>query len=405
MTLPNFLQGFSVGENTVSKNAITVFNKLGMPTAKNENWHYTDLNKILKSETYNNQSNDTTGTELIDDCITITINNGDYSNAQNQPDLPAGLTISVNNDIGDNRFTNNQDKHAMVALNTAVINAELNIDIAQNLDKPVHLAYVNNGNSLATFPKVFINIGAGIKARFIETYESKDAGKILVNAVNEIKLDKDSELLHYKLQNDNADSNHIAFNHISLQHSAHYAQSFICVNTTTTRNETQVELLDEYAKCEIQGAYIATNTQKIDNTILVNHMAENCESRQLFNGVVDNKAQAIFQGKVFVDKIAQKTDGYQMHRAMLLSNDAEVSCKPELEIYADDVKCSHGASTKQIDAEQLFYLKSRGIDEQTAKHLLIKAFLSEVLDNIDTPNIHEYLQNLTLDKASAVLTK
>ncbi len=382
-------------------NAYRVFEKLGVPTKKVENWHYTDLKKSLTGKSYTTEAVANTdmlpAPYLIDNTHHIVIANGVVG------DVPSGVTVTVGRHIDSNSDTHTQDTHAMVALNTAHYTQGVVITIGEQVKAPVHLAYVQGGDGVVVFPRVQVLVKSGVTATLIESFQMR-SGDVLTNAVSEITVEQGAVLSHYKLQDDTDSSRHVAFTRAHVAADGVYKYICVCLNTVLSRNEVYVDLNGTQASTDIRGIYISDTTQQVDNTVFVRHMAADCESSQLFKGILNDSAQGIFQGKIYVDREAQLTDGYQMHRAILLSRDAEVDCKPELEIYADDVKCSHGASTGEIDAEQLFYLQSRGIDTTTARQLLLEAFLLEVLEDTDTESVYNFLRDMTLNRVKQVLT-
>ena len=403
-----FLQNVPVNTHT---DALKTFEALGVPTKKVENWHYTDLKKSLANTLYTAPPphTDLPTPYRIAHTHRIVIHNGKVSPTA---PLPKGVSISGIEHIDRTSDTHTQTSHAMVALNTAHYTDGLVITITKNIPTPIHLAYVNGsqhtGNGTqhtgaVIFPRVQVAIADGVQAELIESYQSQ-SGSTLVNAVTEVSIGTDATLTHYKIQNDTNDSRHIAFTRTHMAKNAHYKQTFVCLNTILTRNEVFVDLNGTEGNADIRGIYITDATQAVDNTVYIRHMAENCDSSQLFKGILNDKSQGIFQGKIFVDKHAQLTDGYQMHRAILLSRDAEVDCKPELEIYADDVKCSHGASTGEIDQHQLFYLTTRGICPKLGRQMLLEAFIVEVLDHIENESLQDFLRDITLTRVQQVLT-
>ncbi len=383
------------------KDAYQVFEKLGLPTKKVENWHYTDLKKILLGKSYTTQAGigAVPPPYVLGDTPCIIITNGGVGDV---PNLPDGVTVTVDTTLDKNSDTHTQQDHAMVALNTAHYTQAITVVISQNMKNPLHLAYVHGGDGVVTFPRLQLLVKSGVTAEIIESFQMQ-SGDVLVNAVTEITIEQDAKLSHYKLQQDTGISHHVAFTRAHVAQKGVYNHIFVCLNTVLSRNEVYVDLNGAQANTDIRGIYITDATQKVDNTVCVRHMAEGCESSQLFKGILNDCAQGIFQGKIYVDRQAQLTDGYQMHRAILLSRDAEVDCKPELEIYADDVKCSHGASTGEIDTEQVFYLQSRGVDTATARQLLLKAFLIEVLQDIKNETLRDFLRDMTLERVKHIL--
>ena len=212
------------------------------------------------------------------------------------------------------------------------------------------------------------------------------------NIVNEIYLGAGAELNHYKFQNEACKAAHIAFNAVRIKRNGVYNGFCLQKGADLGRNETRVQLLEEEAKAEVNAAYLMNGWATLDTTTDIEHLAEKTYSSQLIKGVVGGEAKGVFQGKIRIAPNAQKTEGRQLHKALLLSDTAEIDVKPELEIYADDVKCSHGAASGELDREQLFYLRSRGIGEEEARQMLIDAYLTDVVARVDDPEIRDWLR-------------
>jgi Fe-S cluster assembly protein SufD len=200
-------------------------------------------------------------------------------------------------------------------------------------------------------------------------------------------LEDDAVLDHAKLVDEAEHSFHIAATALSLARGARYSGFVLTLGGRLVRNETRVLLAAAGAECRLGGVYVAAGDAVADNTTFIDHASAGALSRVVFKGVIDGTARGVFQGKILVREQAQKSDGHQLHRALLLSPGAEVDAKPELEIYADDVKCGHGATAAQLDEDMVFYLLARGIPEAAARRLLIEAFLGEVTDGIGAPEI------------------
>jgi Fe-S cluster assembly protein SufD len=213
-----------------------------------------------------------------------------------------------------------------------------------------------------------------------------------MNVVNEIYLAENSHLKHYKLQNEAFKAAHISYNAVDVKANASYKSFCLQKGADMARNETYVLLSEEGAHASVDAAYIMNGWATIDTTTDIKHMKPQTTSSQLVKGVVGGQAKGVFQGKIHIAQNAVKTEGYQLHKAMLLSNEAEVDVKPELEIFADDVKCSHGSACGELDKEQLFYMQSRGISEQDAKQLLIDAYLNDVIAKVEDEKIIEWIK-------------
>jgi len=216
----------------------------------------------------------------------------------------------------------------------------------------------------------------------IEHHVSLGGGATFANSATEIELGDGALLHHYKMQAEGPEAFNLGTLHASVGRNAHYDGFGMSLGARLSRNEVAVRLDGEGARCHLNGAYMMRGRQHCDNTTVIEHVVPHTSCREVFKGVLDDEARAVFQGRIVVHPDAQQSDGHQLSKAMLLSEKAEIDAKPELEIYADDVKCSHGATAGDLDHEALFYLRSRGLPEARARNLLIEAFLTESVEAI-----------------------
>ncbi|MCD8520544.1 MAG: Fe-S cluster assembly protein SufD [Alphaproteobacteria bacterium] len=228
-------------------------------------------------------------------------------------------------------------------------------------------------------------------------------GAYWMNGAAEFDLKDNARLVHIRIQEDSVDAVNTTFSNISLGRDAHYDSFTLNLGGKLTRHEIHGVLNGPGAEIHLNGLNLLKNKQHGDTTILIEHKAPHCQSNQFYRSILDDEAHGVFQGKVYVHQEAQKTDGYQLSNALLLSPKAEMDTKPELEIYADDVKCSHGATTGQLDDEPLFYLRSRGLSEKEARLLLIQAFVDEVVDKIVDEKLREAVAAKSSDWLNSVL--
>jgi Fe-S cluster assembly protein SufD len=274
----------------------------------------------------------------------------------------------------------------MAALNTGFLGdgLVLIVDAGTVLDRPLHLVSLTSGADGRPMiqPRHLVVLGAGSQAHLIETHSSSAGGAGFTNGVTEISLGGGAHLVHLV---DQAEENGRVFLSGTAAHldaGSRYDSFVMQRGGAIGRSEIRVVLNGPDAECRLDGVYLGTGEQVLDNTTYVEHAAPGCRSRQVYKGVLDEKARGVFQGKVHVVRDAQKTDGHQLSRALLLSPNAEIDARPELEIYADDVKCSHGATAGELDETALFYLLSRGIPAPVARRMLIEAFLSEAVEDV-----------------------
>jgi len=235
----------------------------------------------------------------------------------------------------------------------------------------------------------------------VEHHIGLGTGATLANHVGEVFVGEGASVHHYKIQREHTNAFHLSHTAARVASKGVYDNFILTIGAKLSRNEVRSVLDGEHADTHVSGAYMVRGDQHVDTTTLIDHAQPCCTSREVYKGAIDGTARAVFQGKIIVRPGAQKTDGYQQNRALLLSDTAEIDAKPELEIYADDVKCSHGATVGELDEQALFYLRARGIDKETARGLLIVAFLAEALEEIPEENVREYFQTMVSNWLSA----
>jgi Fe-S cluster assembly protein SufD len=372
------------------------FAELGLPTNRTEAWKYTSLRSLGGVEF----SPPAKGAETVDiprdriagiEGIEIVLVNGRLDESRLDLDrLPAGLLVTPLADAL--QYKDGVTMHALqdesaidglplAALSTAGITGGVLIEIAKDADiaKPIHIISIGTGNT-AFAPRNVIWVGPNAKATVVESHVGE--GGYFSNSVTHVTVENEAVFHHYKLQNESRDAYHVAMTHVLCGEKTVYDNFALSCGAKLARNEIRSKLNGSEILYAVNGVYMAAANQHLDNTTFIEHAKPNSESREIYKGVLDENGRGVFQGKILVQRPAQKTDGYQMNRALLLSRKAEIDSKPELEIYADDVKCSHGATVGELDAEQLFYLKARGISEHDARNMLIEAYLRDALDEI-----------------------
>jgi len=289
-------------------------------------------------------------------------------------------------------------RDAFAALNTAFLNDGAYIHIRKGavLEHPIHLLFVTTAPEapLMTHPRNLIVAEEQSQIAVVEDYVSLAGGVAFSNTATELIAGESAVVSHYMLEREHTDAFNVSTLRIQQARSANVATHSILLGGGLVRNNVHPVLAGEGGECLINGLFIGTGTQHLDNYMLVEHAKPHCESRQFYNGILDQKAHGVFHGRIIVHKDAQKTDAKQTNRNLLLCDDAQIDTKPQLEIYADDVKCTHGATIGQIEENALFYLRSRGIDERSARKLLLLAFANECLDRMKEDAVRSYLQGL-----------
>src|SRR6185295_1756078 len=295
--------------------------------------------------------------------------------------------------------------NGFTALNTAFIDrgAFIYIPKGVTVEVPIHLLFVAQSEKTANFPRVLIVAEENSSATILENYVSVEEARYLTSPVVEVVLAEGARLEHYKVQRESIEAFHVATTAVGLGRNSSYDTTTITFGAKLSRHDIVVTMDHEGAECWVDGLYLVTGDQHADTHSVIDHRQPNCTSHQLYKGILDGKSRAVFNGKVFVRHNAQKTDAMQTNKNLLLSNDARVDTKPQLEILADDVKCAHGAAVGQIDEEELFYLETRGIHPDLGRNLLTYGFAEEVIAKIKLDSIRQQLDEIVLNRLNANL--
>ncbi|MFQ6017640.1 MAG: Fe-S cluster assembly protein SufD [Kiloniellaceae bacterium] len=374
----------------------------GLPSPRLEAWKYTSLRPLAKLDFVPAPS----GSASIDKLPTLLpggegghrlvfVNGAFRADLSRLGDLPEGAEIgglaaalergpdgiaAHLGRIGDGA------EQPMLALNTAMMRDGLALRLKRGVRvaMPIEVVFLGAAGPapMAYHPRNLIVLEPGSRAFVIEHHSGLGEGAYFANGGTEILIGDGAALNHYKLQAEAPDAFHLSTVHVRLGRGAYYDAFTLSTGARLSRNESHVRLDGPGANCRLNGAYLMRGQQHCDNTTVIEHLKERTSCREVFKGVIDDKARAVFRGRIVVHPHAQKSDGHQLSKALLLSSMAEVDTKPELEIYADDVKCSHGATVGDLDHDALFYLRSRGIPEAAARNILIEAFLAETIDEI-----------------------
>jgi Fe-S cluster assembly protein SufD len=295
---------------------------------------------------------------------------------------------------------------AFSALNTAFIGggAFLRVPVGVESGAPVQLLFLSTADAeAATFPRVLIVAERDSRLDLIETYASIGDATYLTNAVVEVFVGEGARVTHYKVQDEGASAFHVASTRAELSRSSSYDLTTVTLGAQLSRHNIEVLLESEGAECRVDGLYIVGTGQHADTHSLIDHRVPNCASRQNYKGILDGRSRAVFNGRVFVREDAHGTDAEQSNKNLLLSREARVDTKPQLEIYNDDVKCSHGATVGQLDEEELFYLISRGLHTDLARNLLTYGFAEEIVARIKFESIRAQLDEAILNRLHARL--
>ncbi|MBB1485175.1 Fe-S cluster assembly protein SufD [Oceanospirillum sp. D5] len=386
--------------------AVEQFATSGLPHARLENWKYTDVKALAKRDFRLPKKVD--AAELVAEKslgvqgLRLVFVDGLFSPEQSDlGELPKGVNVlpladnanaakTVLGQVAAANFS------GFTALNLASWQDGVLIDLANNavLEQPVYLQFVSTAqdNAVLIQPRILIKAGVHAQATVIEHYSGAEEAASFSNVVTEVDLADGARITHYKLQQESTKQYHVASLHVQQQRDSRFTSHNICLGGKLARQDIQVELNAEGAEVYLDGLYLGNGRQHLDNHTLVNHNAPHTNSNEDYKGILNDRSRGVFNGSAVVHRNAQKIEAHQSNANLLLSDKAEIDTKPELEIYADDVKCSHGSTTGQLDESALFALRSRGIDEAMARGLLTLAFANEVIDRIEIPEVHDQIE-------------
>ncbi len=403
---------------SVRENAFAYFTENGFPTTKNEAWKYTNVAPVaqedfgfdagefdaesLKKFTYAESA----GSQLI--FVDGKLNR---ESSVLPPDLTA---LSFDEAFRDERFAQilkeklatavGYDSNGFAALNTAFLEDGTFLYLPKNakIDAPIHFLYVSTENK-ASFPRVLIVAESFSEATIIESYTRAGETKYLTNAIVEIFLADEAKLKHFRVQRESHAAFHIAATAVEINRGSVYDSTNINLGGRISRHDIRLRFNAEAGEAFIDGLYMLGENQHHDTHSIIDHALPNCNSHQNYKGVLNDKSRGVFNGIVFVRENASGTDAKQSNKNLLLSNDARIDTKPQLEIFNDDVKCAHGATVGQLEEEELFYLLSRGLNENLARNLLTYGFAEEIINKIEIESIKKELDEAVLNRLNASL--
>ena len=398
--------------------AIKKFEEEGFPTKRLENWKYTSLKKTLQHD-YKLFPSKSEALEFKDiesflindiESYKIIFVDGKYCSHLSETThdgmdiciLSSALTQSKYDLVIENYFDKIAKKDGITSLNTAFSCEGSYIHIPKNIqvDKPIQIIYFSTGKNESVLyqPRNLVVVDENSQVEIIEKYHSLNDNSILVNTVTEIYADKKSNVKHYKIQNDNNTSSLIDNTFVSQEHSSSYSLHTFSFGGELIRNNLNIFQNDERIESSINGITIIDDNQHVDHNTLIHHRKPNCNSYQDYKGIFGGKSVGVFNGRVLVEKEAQKTNAFQANNNVLISDKAVINTKPQLEIFADDVKCSHGCTVGQLDKNALFYLRSRGIAEKEATALMMYGFANKVLTSVEIPEIKARINRIIANK-------
>lgn len=391
------------------------FQTLGFPTTRNEDWHFTSVTPIaerkFKAVTFKGAT-----TVSAHDLQHLVIGEPEWHrlvfvNGRFEPSLSAfaGLPADVQVSTLAEALKETPEllaehlgkladwrTQSFTALNTAFLQDGVVIHVPRGVvvEAPLHIIHVADANAAGTalHPRLLVVAEALARLTIIETYTGAARVSYFTNAVAEIEIGNGAHVDHFKVQQESTEAFHVGTTQVRQGRDSVYHSFSYAAGAALSRTNVYTKLAGEAAEVRLNGLYVLDGTQHADHQTFVEHLSPACASRELYKGILDGSAHGVFNGKVYVDPIAQKTDGKQTNHALLLSEQARVDTKPQLEIFADDVKCTHGATVGRLDQASLFYMKSRGIGAEHARALLTYAFAAEVLETLEIDTLREGLE-------------
>lgn len=407
------------------RSAIQSFSSLGFPTTRDEHWKYTNVEPIAKAEFRFEFGR---GEQLVtkqkieafgfggQNWQRLVFVNGFYSSELSSASCSQnGLRLGNLEPLlaSDSKLLEPYlarvapyERHSFTALNTAFIQdgALVYLPEGKSLAEPIHLVFVSapEAGNLISQPRILIVAGKGSRATVVESYVSGDDSSYFTNAVTEIIVGEGASIDHYKIQMESSKAFHVGTTQVRQERGSQFSSASIAFGARLSRHNLNVALNAENTQCFLNGLYVVAGEQHVDHQTLIDHPKPNGISRQLYKGIVAGKATAVFSGKIFVHPGAQKTDAEQTNKNLLLSKEATVDTKPQLEILADDVQCTHGAAVGQLDEGAIFYLKTRGIDRELAGKLLSYGFANEVIQKIKVEAIRAELSHVILNRLETI---
>ena len=398
------------------RRAMDRFRSLGFPTTRDEEWKYTSLEALRRACLRTVDAPDAVPAEGQDpfDC-------GGWQRYElafpwtGQGEAGQGAAVACDPELFVGRLAAaveqrlpwveahlgrhaDYDGHALRALNTAFLEdgGAVRLGRGRTLDRPVRLAFLaapGQTSNRIVHPRALVVVGAGSRLTLVEAYAGSGDAVYCTNAVTEIVLEDDAELDHYRLVREGAGAFHLGTVQVHQAPNSRYRSLSVTSGGSLTRVEINALLDGEGADCLLRGLYVAGGSQHVDHRTAIEHARPHGTSRELYKGVLSGRSRAVFNGKIVVRKEAQKTDAQQSNKNLMLSRDAEIDSKPQLEILADDVRCSHGTTIGQLEEDELFYLRSRGLNEQLARELLVHGFAGEILDGIAIEPLRDGVEN------------
>lgn len=407
----------------VRRAAMEQLQATGLPAAKDEEYKFTNLTKALSKNinfdlekapfSLDAATIDGTGIAGLD-AYKLVFLNGEFSEAlsdkvdfEGLTVLPFATALKEKQELVNVHFGKNADlaTDPFIAMNTAFSQNGVFIEVADKVvvDKPIAMYFIGDSSSSQISYQIRNMVIAGkfSQVTVLEKFDTIGEHESFTNVVNEFSVADGAHTQYFKIENDTEKAYHVSNTHASQAANSNFTANTIALNGAMVRNNLNIRLDAEGCESYMNGLYVLKGKTHVDNHTVVDHRKANSYSNELYKGIMDDKSKGVFNGKIFVRQDAQKTNAFQSNKNVLLSDNATVNTKPQLEIWADDVKCSHGCTTGQLDMDALFYLQTRGIQKDKARAILLRAFASDVLETIDNEAIKGYLENIITQRLEA----
>ena len=403
--------------NNIRIKNLNIFKEKGFPSKREENWKYTDLKTILSNnlstlEIPNNKRTSQYNSEWLLKNFQhnqIILVNGDFVSSnfsfEDKEKIkikPLKMVLNGEKDFEKIRDYFTDQQNSLTSLNHALVNDGIFLEIEDNYSFNKPLIIYNFFNKFSENKiinnKSFISLGKNSKLNLLEYYKAEDSIKYFNNTIHNYSIQKNAMLKKFSIDSNLDNSYGYHLTNVKSYSNSIFENFLFSSGSSFVKNEIHCNLLESFSSCFVNALMFLSNQQHHELKTNINHKNEHCKSSQLVKSVLLDKSNGTYQGKIYVTKDAQKTDGYQLSKALVLSENSAFNSKPELEIYADDVKCSHGSTTGNIDQNSIFYLMSRGLSKEQANKMLIEGFLNEAIETITEPNIQSLISKLFIDK-------
>lgn len=402
----------SVAFPELQQQAVQALEQHGIPTVKHEEWKYTRVGSVLHDDMQIQAETTFSPTEfahrLPGEAIEVFVVNGKFhSNSSADPIYISSLGAEANGSHAEliHKHLGHSAKYhpdGIHAMNTAFADHGLFIHIPKGkiIEKPIYIYYVNDNraNAILSLPRTLVYVSAAAQVQITEQVVSLGTQETLTNQITEVVAEQDAVVNYYKIQNEGSHASQVCTTQFTQIGKALTNATTISLSGNIVRNNLNMVMEAEYGESHMYGLYLLDGKTHVDNHTIVDNVMPNCFSNELYKGIMDGESTGVFNGKIFVRKDAQKTNAYQSNKNVLLTDTASANTKPQLEIFADDVKCSHGCTIGKLDEEALFYLRARGIGEKNAKSLLLHAFAIDILENIKAEPLRAYVDTLISER-------